>query len=173
MRAVGWLRAGSGLSLCTSGYCWAEHAMWSVDINSKNWMRVARDSSYDIAIDTARVEHIARATYTVVYRTDHATPHTTNGKAFNVEIVRAYLHCTVRASHTTHRPTRFRALPARFRASLAVIVHFRVLFAFLRARVARIGARFTHARHECPATRHHAYRCSAGVGAITIVAYAR
>jgi hypothetical protein len=58
-----------------------------------NWVRVARDSSYDIAIDTSRVlQHYGRV-YTIWYRTDHGLTHLYKDKEFNREIVQSVLRC--------------------------------------------------------------------------------
>jgi hypothetical protein len=64
------------------------------------WVRVARDANYDIAIDRARIESERLAAYgkwssvfKVWYRTDHAQPRLHNGKTFNREIVRAIVWC--------------------------------------------------------------------------------
>ena len=57
-----------------------------------NWMQVARDSSYDIAIDTSRIKR-RNGAWEIWYRTDHATTHLYKDKAFNREIVESLLRC--------------------------------------------------------------------------------
>jgi hypothetical protein len=57
------------------------------------WVRVAHDSNYDIAIDTAQIGGDEWRGYRIVYRTDHATTHNHNGLPFNREVVEAVLSC--------------------------------------------------------------------------------
>ena len=65
-----------------------------------NWVVVARDPNYDIAIDTSRVEaRFAWAgtkwfrVYDTWFRTDHKTPRLHNGKQFNRELVHSQVRC--------------------------------------------------------------------------------
>jgi len=57
-----------------------------------HWMQVARDSSYDIAIDTSRIKRRGGA-WEIWYRTDHATTHLYKDKVFNREVVQSLLDC--------------------------------------------------------------------------------
>jgi len=60
---------------------------------SHRWLRVARDSGYDIAIDTGHITRRFWQEYVVWYRTDHAVTHAYKGQPFNREIVQAILDC--------------------------------------------------------------------------------
>jgi hypothetical protein len=57
------------------------------------WLRVAHDSSYDIAIDTTRITKHYGSDVTVWYRTNHSVTHLYRGKAFDREVVQSLLHC--------------------------------------------------------------------------------
>jgi hypothetical protein len=57
------------------------------------WQVVARDSSYQIAIDTMQIDRRNYTLYTVWYRTDHAQTRLHNGKPFNRELVQSLLRC--------------------------------------------------------------------------------
>ena len=57
------------------------------------WVQVARDSSYDIAIDTSRIKRRGEG-WEIWYRTDHATTHLYKDKAFNREVVQSLLRCS-------------------------------------------------------------------------------
>ena len=63
-----------------------------------NWVRVVRDASYDVAIDTSRVRHYQNAgptnpLFSVWYRTDHATPRLHKEEQFNREVVNSLVDC--------------------------------------------------------------------------------
>jgi hypothetical protein len=60
---------------------------------ARAWMEVARDSSYTIAIDTARIARRSGADYVIWYRTDHAVTRAYKGHAFDREIVESTLDC--------------------------------------------------------------------------------
>ena len=57
------------------------------------WMRVARDSNYDIAIDTSRFERRSFREYLVWFRTQHGSVLAYKGKRFNREVVQAIVRC--------------------------------------------------------------------------------
>ncbi len=57
-----------------------------------HWVQVARDSSYDIAMDTSRIKRRDGA-WEIWYRTDHATTHLYRDKTFNREVVQSLLRC--------------------------------------------------------------------------------
>lgn len=62
--------------------------------DATRWAVVARDSTYTIAIDTARIgQQPYRNTYQIWYRTDHSALRFYNEKAFDREIVQAILNC--------------------------------------------------------------------------------
>lgn len=60
---------------------------------SDHWLRVASDSSYDIAIDTTRITNHYGRDYVVWYWTEHAVSHLYKGQPFNREIVQGMLQC--------------------------------------------------------------------------------
>ena len=66
----------------------------------RDWVRVARDANYDIALDRANVTPVEvamngqwRKAYEVWYRTDHARPRMHKDKTFDREVVRAIIQC--------------------------------------------------------------------------------
>ena len=66
----------------------------------RDWVRVAGDANYDIALDRRSVTlvEVARSGqwfegFEVSYRTDHALPRMHNGKTFDREVVRAIVQC--------------------------------------------------------------------------------
>lgn len=66
----------------------------SASDRGQRWQIVARDSSYQIAIDTTRIGRRGNtASYTVWYRTDHAQTRLHNGERFNRELVESLLRC--------------------------------------------------------------------------------
>ena len=66
---------------------------------NRDWVRVARDVNYEIALDRRSVKPVELAfgrwveAVEVSYRTDHALPRMHNGKTFDREIVRALVLC--------------------------------------------------------------------------------
>jgi hypothetical protein len=58
-----------------------------------DWLRVASDSSYDIAIDTGRFGGDEWRGYRIRSRTTHATPHYHNGVTFDREVVQSVVAC--------------------------------------------------------------------------------
>lgn len=58
-----------------------------------HWQVVARDSSYQIAVDTMRIGRRNNVWYAVWYRTDHTQTRLHNGKPFNRELVESLLRC--------------------------------------------------------------------------------
>lgn len=58
-----------------------------------DWLRVASDSSYDIAIDTGRLGGDERRGYRLWSRTTHATPHYHNGMPFDREVILSVVAC--------------------------------------------------------------------------------
>ena len=67
---------------------------------TRDWVRVAGDANYDIAIDRLHVSESQSApvggwdqAFEVWYRTDHAQPRVYNGETFDREIVRAIVLC--------------------------------------------------------------------------------
>jgi len=81
------------LSLAWAGFVAAACTSASARDGSRRWLRVAHDSSYDIAIDTTRIASRYGHEYVVWYRTDHAVTHLYKGKPFNREIVQSVLQC--------------------------------------------------------------------------------
>jgi hypothetical protein len=65
----------------------------SASDRGRSWQVVARDSSYQIAIDTTHVGRRNNVWYTVWYRTDHTQTRLHNGKPFNREVVQSLLRC--------------------------------------------------------------------------------
>jgi hypothetical protein len=70
------------------------------DSPRRDWVRVAADANYDIALDRLHVMESQAApvggwdqAFEVWYRTDHAQPRAYNGETFDREIVRAILLC--------------------------------------------------------------------------------
>jgi hypothetical protein len=66
----------------------------------RDWVRVARDANYEIAIDRSAVQALRipawgrwHEGFEVSYRTDHALPRLHNGKTFDREVVRAVIQC--------------------------------------------------------------------------------
>jgi hypothetical protein len=67
---------------------------------SRDWVRVARDPNYDVAIDRSHIRALLVPTYPrafdayeVWYRTDHAKLRAHKDKTFDREIVRAVVQC--------------------------------------------------------------------------------
>jgi hypothetical protein len=58
-----------------------------------SWVVVAKDSTYTISIDTARIRYRPGGVYVVWSRTDHAVHRFYHGKRFNREIVQSLLQC--------------------------------------------------------------------------------
>lgn len=70
------------------------------DAPRREWVRVAGDANYNIALDRLHVSESQAApvggwdqAFEVWYRTDHAQPRAYNGETFDREIVRAILLC--------------------------------------------------------------------------------
>ena len=66
----------------------------------RDWVRVAGDANYDIALDRLHISEWQAApvggwdqAFEVWYRTDHAQPRLHNGETFDREIVRAIILC--------------------------------------------------------------------------------
>lgn len=57
------------------------------------WLLVARDSTYSISLDTARIVAKPGREYEIWYRTDHTVTRYYNDKAFTREVVHAILRC--------------------------------------------------------------------------------
>ncbi|HEY9225214.1 MAG TPA: hypothetical protein VIP11_01120 [Gemmatimonadaceae bacterium] len=85
-------------------------ATWAT--SSNRWMRIARDSSYDIAIDTTRMSKRYGQWDVVLYRTDHARTQLYKGKPFDREVVESVIRCdslwfkiaSIDLSLGSHRP---------------------------------------------------------------------
>jgi len=73
--------------------------------DARHWLLVARDSTYSISLDTARIVAKAGREYEIWYRTDHTVTRFYNDKAFTREVVHAILRCgdgyTFRVMSTT------------------------------------------------------------------------
>lgn len=67
--------------------------------NGAQWLRVARDSEYDVAIDTTRIAGGEVRGFRVWFRTQHAARHYHDGLPFDREIVESVIDC----KHLTFR----------------------------------------------------------------------
>jgi hypothetical protein len=61
--------------------------------NGGRWLRVARDSDYDIAIDTTRIAGSEFRGFRIWFRTQHAARHYHDGLPFDREIVESVIDC--------------------------------------------------------------------------------